>query len=59
MAIEFDPGYAAEPFRTLCLEYPGADVYPPADFRVEWGPIFHRGRMDGFLGCSRCRALPE
>ena len=24
-----------------------ADVYPAADFRVEWGPIFHRGRLDG------------
>jgi hypothetical protein len=22
-------------------------VYPPEDFRVEWGPIFHRGRLDG------------
>jgi uracil-DNA glycosylase len=22
-------------------------VYPAADFRVEWGPIFHRGRLDG------------
>ena len=47
MANEFDPGYAAEPFRTLCMEYPGSDVYPQADFRVEWGPIFHRGRLDG------------
>jgi hypothetical protein len=47
MTHPFDPGYAAEPFRTLCEEYPGTDVYPPADFRVEWGPIFHRGRLDG------------
>lgn len=47
MANEFDPGYGAEPFRTLCLEYPGTDVYPEDDFRVEWGPIFHRGRLDG------------
>src|SRR5215510_25995 len=43
----FDPGYGSEPFLTLCQEYPGADVYPPARFRVEWGPIFHRGRLDG------------
>jgi uracil-DNA glycosylase len=28
-------------------DYPGEDVYPPADFRTEWGPIFHRGRLDG------------
>jgi hypothetical protein len=47
MTHPFDPGYGAEPFRTLCEEYPGPDVYPPADFRVEWGPIFHRGRLDG------------
>ncbi|HEY1330871.1 MAG TPA: uracil-DNA glycosylase family protein [Actinomycetota bacterium] len=44
---EFDPGYAREPFVTLCRDAPGADVYPAADFRVEWGPIFHRGRLDG------------
>ena len=22
-------------------------MYPPTAFRVEWGPIFHRGRLDG------------
>jgi uracil DNA glycosylase superfamily protein len=43
----FDPGYFEEPFRTLVQEYPGADVYPFNQFRVEWGPIFHRGRLDG------------
>src|SRR3954464_7184768 len=47
MAIDFDPGYGQEPFATLCREYPGTDVYPQADFRTEWGPIFHRGRLDG------------
>ena len=47
MAHTFDPGYFAEPFRTLCIEYPESDVYPPGQFRVEWGPIFHRGRLDG------------
>jgi len=47
MAHEFCPGYAQEPFRTLCQDYPGAEVYPVVDFRVEWGPIFHRGRLDG------------
>jgi uracil-DNA glycosylase len=47
MAREFDPGYAREPFRTLCEEYPDESVYPQADFRTEWGPIFHRGRLDG------------
>jgi hypothetical protein len=40
-------GYVAEPFATLVAEYPGDDVFPPGDFRVEWGPIFHRGRLDG------------
>jgi uracil-DNA glycosylase len=47
VAVPFDPGYGAEPFRTLCAEYPDDSVYPGADFRVEWGPIFHRGRLDG------------
>jgi hypothetical protein len=47
LAHDFDPGYGHEPFATLCRDYPGVDVYPPKDFRVEWGPIFHRGRLDG------------
>jgi hypothetical protein len=47
MSHPFDPGYFAEPYLTLCSEYPEADVYPPSQFRLEWGPIFHRGRLDG------------
>jgi hypothetical protein len=47
MPHAFDPGYFAEPFRSLCANYPEADVYAPDKFRVEWGPIFHRGRLDG------------
>ena len=47
MSHSFDPGYVAEPFLTLCVDYPEASVYPPNQFRVEWGPIFHRGRLDG------------
>lgn len=43
----FDPGYVAEPFLTLCAEFPEANVYPADQFRLEWGPIFHRGRLDG------------
>lgn len=43
---EFCPGYPP-PFDALVANYPGEDVYPSADFRVEWGPIFHRGRLDG------------
>jgi hypothetical protein len=43
---EFDPGYVQEPFRSLAADYPGEDTYPAADFRVEWGPVFHRGRLD-------------
>lgn len=46
-AIEFDPGPSSEPFAKLCREYPGPSVYPPADFRIEWGPVFYRGRLDG------------
>lgn len=47
MPHEFCPGYTTSPFDTLVSTYPEADVYPPKDFRVEWGPIFHRGRLDG------------
>ena len=47
MTHPFDPGYGNEPFQTLCADYPGTDVYPPERFRIEWGPIFHRGRLDG------------
>jgi hypothetical protein len=47
MARGFDPGYGAEPFRSLVADVPGAPDYPAADFRLEWGPIFHRGRLDG------------
>jgi len=47
MLHSFDPGYGAEPFIALCANYPESDVYPASEFRVEWGPIFHRGRLDG------------
>jgi hypothetical protein len=47
MTHPFDPGYGSEPFRTFAANYPEADVYPFDQFRVEWGPIFHRGRLDG------------
>jgi uracil-DNA glycosylase len=47
MTTPFDPGYCDDPWRSLVESYPGADVYPPADFRIEWGPLFHRGRLDG------------
>src|SRR6188768_3151050 len=47
MALPFDRGYVDEPFASLVAECPGAEVYPPEHFRIEWGPIFHRGRLDG------------
>jgi hypothetical protein len=47
MSHPFDPGCFQEPFSGLAEDYPEADVYPPGQFRVEWGPIFHRGRLDG------------
>jgi hypothetical protein len=47
MARAFDPGYGSEPFRSLVADAPGAAVYASADFRLEWGPVFHRGRLDG------------
>ena len=47
MSHPFDPGYAVEPFKSLVESYPDETVYPSKDFRIEWGPIFHRGRLDG------------
>ena len=47
MPHPFDPGYFEDPFLALVEEYPEADVYPPGQFLVEWGPVFHRGRLDG------------
>jgi uracil-DNA glycosylase len=46
MTHEFEIGYPRG-FASLLRTYPGPEVYPPGDFRVEWGPIFHRGRLDG------------
>ena len=46
MAASFDEGYR-EPYDRLVGEAPGREVYPQAAFRTEWGPIFHRGRLDG------------
>jgi len=43
----FCTGYAKKPFATLAQTYPGVEAYPSKDFRVEWGPVFHRGRLDG------------
>jgi uracil-DNA glycosylase len=47
MSYPFDSGYCTEPFHTLCSEFPSSEGYPQSRFRVEWGPIFHRGRLDG------------
>ena len=47
MAHRFDTGYGRSPFRSLVGRFPGPEVYPAKDFRVEWGPVFHRGRLDG------------
>jgi uracil-DNA glycosylase len=44
---DFCPGYVKAPFKALAADYPDEVAYPLADFRVEWGPIFHRGRLDG------------
>ena len=46
MATTFDDGYR-RPYDTLVRNAPGEDVYPADAFRTEWGPIFHRGRLDG------------
>jgi hypothetical protein len=47
MSHEFDSGYGHQPFTQLVQDYPGTDVYPQDSFRTEWGPVFHRGRLDG------------
>src|SRR6185295_10910527 len=47
MPTPFCPGYGAEPYKSLVENAPGAEVFPSKDFRIEWGPIFHRGRLDG------------
>ena len=46
MTHSFDAGPVRQPFARLVSEYPGVETYPPADFRIEWGPVFHRGRLD-------------
>ena len=46
MVARFDAGYR-RPYSTLVAAAPGEEVYPPDSFRTEWGPIFHRGRLDG------------
>jgi len=46
MTHPFDAGYTGA-FRVLCEDYPGTETYPSAAFRTEWGPVFHRGRLDG------------
>jgi uracil-DNA glycosylase len=47
MPSTFDPGVCREPFFTLCDQAPDESAYPSNSFRVEWGPIFYRGRLDG------------
>jgi uracil-DNA glycosylase len=47
MTHPYCPGYTSPPFDALVADYPGEEAYPARDFRTEWGPIFHRGRLDG------------
>jgi hypothetical protein len=47
MGREFDRGYYRQPYRDLVSDFPNELVYPLDSFRVEWGPVFHRGRLDG------------
>ncbi len=47
MQREFDRGYDRQPYRSLVADYPDESAYPIDSFRVEWGPVFHRGRLDG------------
>ena len=47
MERDFDRGHYRQPYRDLVGDYPDESVYPLDSFRVEWGPVFHRGRLDG------------
>lgn len=47
VSTAFDVGYGKQPFRSLVEDVPDASVFPHKDFRTEWGPVFHRGRLDG------------
>ena len=44
--MTFDPGYCDDPWRRLVEAAPTPRAYRPG-FRTEWGPVFHRGRLDG------------
>jgi hypothetical protein len=43
----YDQGSSVATFRTLFETYPDETVFPGKHFRVEWGPVFYRGRLDG------------
>jgi hypothetical protein len=43
---EFCPGYGRAPYSALVADYPDESVLKVDDFRLEWGPVFHRGRLD-------------
>ena len=47
MRHPFCSGYGSAPWRRLVEDFPSTDAYPQTDFRTEWGPIFHRGRLNG------------
>ncbi|MBV8975826.1 MAG: uracil-DNA glycosylase [Alphaproteobacteria bacterium] len=47
MSTSFDPGPQSAVLLELMSNYPDASIYPFADFRTEWGPIFYRGRLGG------------
>jgi uracil-DNA glycosylase len=44
--VAFCPGYINEPFKSLSENSPDEKTYSPLDLRIEWGPIFHSGRLD-------------
>src|SRR5947208_1921190 len=44
---DFDSGYSHELYWSLCGNARSKADYPSALFRLEWGPVFHRGRLDG------------
>lgn len=56
MTLAFRPGYGEAPYAALVSDCPGKAGSPIKSFRLEWGPIFHRGRLDG---TARLRVLGQ
>ena len=57
MTHPFDPGYGHEPYRTLCQEYPGAEVYTPTTLSDRMGAQFFTA--DGWMESARVLVIGQ